>query len=74
MDEHLDINQKKQDRALKKRKKAVRFHALKKQKTVKILADQIANTDEHTQDKSDDEYDEEDYDLIQEDQALRKDA
>lgn len=62
MDEHLDINQKKQDRALKKRKKAVRFNALKKQKTVKMLADQSANTDEHTQDKSDDEYGEEDYD------------
>lgn len=45
MDEHLDIIQKKQDRSLKKRKKAVRFHALKKQKTVKILADHGANTD-----------------------------
>jgi hypothetical protein len=40
----------------------VRFHALKKQKTVKMLSDQSANTDEHTQDKSDDEYGEEDYD------------
>ena len=30
MDEHLDINQKKLDRALRKKKKAMRFHPLKK--------------------------------------------